>query len=265
MWRCHILRNRTLIFFGRPCNIHPQQVVDQLNDDAGGEVVDTNLNLDATEQARRDLVSFGKRMIAEGLAIGTAGNLSIRVDDLIAITPSSIPYADLEPEDICVLTLDSEQVSGRAKVSSEWPMHSGIYRTTGARAVVHTHSPEVVALSVSRDELPAIHYAIHSLGGPVPVVGYTRFGTDGLAHGVADVLASRTAAILQNHGAVTYGDTITQAYDRAHLLEWLAGVYRLSLAYGSPRILSGEEMAEVAAEVKRRRYGGPVTNGGANQ
>jgi L-fuculose-phosphate aldolase len=231
----------------------------------GDEVVDTNLNLDATGRAQKDLVVFGRRMLAEGLAIGTAGNLSIRVGDLIAITPSSIPYADVETEDICVLTLDGEQVSGRAKVSSEWPMHSGIYRTTGARAVVHTHSTEVVALSVSREELPAIHYAIHALGGPVPVVGYTRFGTDGLARGVADVLATRTAAILQNHGAVTFGDTIAQAYERAHLLEWLAGVYRRSLTYGSPRILSTEEMAEVAAEVSRRRYGGPAANGGATQ
>ena len=231
------------------------------NDTAGDEVVDTNLNLDATVQARRDLANFGQRMIAEGLATGTSGNLSIRVGDLIAITPSSIPYSDVEPEDICVLKLDGEQVSGRAAVSSEWPMHSGIYLTTQAGAVVHTHSPEVVALSVSRDELPAIHYAIHSLGGAVPVVAYTRFGSDGLARGVTDVLASRTAAILQNHGAVAYGNSITQAYDRAHLLEWLARVYRLSLAYGSPRILSDEEMAEVAAEVKRRRYGGPVASG----
>jgi L-fuculose-phosphate aldolase len=199
-------------------------------------------------------------MLAEGLAIGTAGNLSIRVGDLIAITPSSIPYAQIEVEDICILTLEGEQIDGRAKVSSEWPMHSGIYRTTSAKAIVHTHSPEVVALSVSRDVLPSIHYAIHSLGGPVPVVGYTRFGSDGLAQGAVDVLAQHSAAILQNHGAVTYGETIVQAYERAQLLEWLAQVYRLSLTYGSPRILSIEEMAEVAAEVQRRRYGGPAAN-----
>lgn len=219
-------------------------------------MVNTEFDSEAVDQARSDLVAFGKRMIAERLAIGTAGNLSIRVADVIAITPSGIPYADVEPADICVLTLDGTQVDGRAKVSSEWPMHSGIYLSTEARAIVHTHSPEVVALSVSRSDLPAVHYAIVGLGGPVPVVGYSRFGSDGLAHGAVDVLATHFAAILQNHGSVTYGATIAQAYERALLLEWLAQVYRLSLGYGSPRILSDDELAEVAAEVTRRRYGG---------
>jgi L-fuculose-phosphate aldolase len=135
-------------------------------------------------------------------------------------------------------------------------MHSGIYRATGAQAIAHTHSPEVVALSITRDELPAVHYAIVGLGGPVPVVGYTRFGSDGLAEGVVAVLGTHSVAILQNHGAITFGNTLTQAYDRALLLEWLAGVYRKSLHYGEPRLLSTSELDEVAKEVARRRYGG---------
>jgi L-fuculose-phosphate aldolase len=213
--------------------------------------------------ARRDLVAYGVRMLEDGLAVGTAGNLSVRVGDVVAISPSGILYREIVPEDVCVVSLDGQKLSGKATVSSEWPMHSGIYRNTDARAIVHTHSAEVVALSLSQPELPAVHYVIAGLGGPVPVVDYVRFGSDGLADGAISVMASRNAAILQNHGAVTRGATLQQAYERALLLEWLAKVYRLSLSYGDPRILTADELAEVEAEVRRRRYGGPALEDGA--
>lgn len=206
--------------------------------------------------ARRDLVAYGVRMIEDCLAVGTAGNLSVRVGDMVVISPSGILYREIAPEDVCVVSLEGEKLSGNGAVSSEWEMHSGIYKNSDAQAVVHTHSEEVVALSVSRSELPAIHYVIAGLGGPVPVVDYVRFGSNGLAEGAIAVMANHTAAILQNHGAVTRGASLQQAYERAMLLEWLAKVYRLSLGYGDPRILSAEELAEVEAEIRRRRYGG---------
>jgi L-fuculose-phosphate aldolase len=129
------------------------------------------------------------------------------------------------------------------------------YAATGAAAVVHTHSPEVIALSASRAELPAIHYAITGLGGPVRVAPYVRFGSAGLAEAAVAALDGRSAVILRNHGAVCYGRDLAQAYDRALLLEWLARTYRLALCYGEPEILSAGELDEVAAETRRRRYG----------
>ena len=107
-------------------------------------------------------------------------------------------------------------------------MHLAIYAATEAGAVVHTHSPEVIALSAAREELPAIHYAITGLGGPVRVAPYVRFGSAGLAAAAVKALDGRSAVILRNHGAVTYGRDLTQAYDRAVLLEWLARTYRLA-------------------------------------
>jgi L-fuculose-phosphate aldolase len=120
---------------------------------------------------------------------------------------------------------------------------------------VHTHSPEVIALSAARDELPAIHYAITGLGGPVRVAPYVRFGSDKLAAAAVGALNGRSAVILRNHGAVTYGRDLAQAYDRALLLEWLARTYRMALSYGNPAILSAAELDEVTAETRRRRYG----------
>jgi L-fuculose-phosphate aldolase len=205
--------------------------------------------------AREQLVAYSARLLADGLAVGSAGNLSVRVGDLVAITPSGISYDELRPADIAVIALDGTEVDAAETPSSETPMHLGIYAATDAGAVAHTHSPEVIALSASRDELPAIHYAITALGGPVRVAPYVRFGSDGLASAAATALDGRRAAILRNHGAITYGRSLAEAYEHAQLLEWLAGVYRRARAYGEPSILSEAELAEVSAEAKRRNYG----------
>jgi L-fuculose-phosphate aldolase len=216
---------------------------------------------DELQAARAQLVTYSARLLDDGLAVGSAGNMSVRVGDVVAITPSGIGYADMRPADVCLVTPTGAEFTdgaGRTNLetpSTETPMHLAIYAATGAQAVVHTHSPEVIALSASRDELPAIHYQITGLGGPVRVAPYVRFGSDGLAAAAVEALDGRQAVILRNHGAVTYGRDLAQAYDRALLLEWLARTYRLALSYGEPAILSAEALAEVAAEAKRRRYG----------
>jgi L-fuculose-phosphate aldolase len=213
---------------------------------------DESSELDA---ARSELVSYSARLLADGLAVGSAGNLSVRCGRCVAITPSGIGYHELRPRDIAVVSLDGDEVEAPEEPSSETPMHLAVYAATGAKAVVHTHSPEVIALSASRSELPAIHYAITDLGGPVRVAPYVRFGSAGLAQAAVGALADRTAAILRNHGAVSYGSSLDQAYGRALLLEWLARVYRLAQSYGDPAVLSAAELDEVAAEAHRRGYG----------
>ena len=207
------------------------------------------------QTAREQLVKYCGRMVADGLAVGAAGNMSVRAGDLVAITPSGVNYAELVPADICITTLTGEEVDAPESPSSELPMHLAVYAATSAAAVVHTHSAEVIAVSVTSAELPAVHYAINGLGGPVRVAAYTRFGSAGLAEAAVAALDGRRAAILQNHGAICYGRTLPEAYDRAVLLEWLARVYRLARAHGAPRILSQAELDEVAAESRRRNYG----------
>ena len=215
---------------------------------------------DGLGSARTELVRYGNRLLADGLSIGSAGNLSVRVGDTVAITPSGVAYPDLRAADVCFVTragalLAEDEADRREAPSSETPMHLAIYAATSAGAVVHTHSPEVIALSAARGELPAIHYAITALGGPVRVAPYARFGSAQLAEAAVAALDGRSAVILRNHGAVTYGADLAQAYHRALLLEWLARTYRLGLAYGEPAILSSAELDEVAAESRRRRYG----------
>ncbi len=215
---------------------------------------------DELQAARAQLVSYSARLLDDGLAVGSAGNISVRVGDTVAITPSGISYRDMRPSHVCLITTAGTRLDDdpgpQETPSSETPMHLAIYAATSAGAIVHTHSPEVVALSAARPELPAIHYAIAGLGGPIRVAPYVRFGSAGLAAAAVEALADRSAVILRNHGAVTYGRDLAQAYDRALLLEWLARTYRLALSYGEPAILSADALAEVAAEARRRRPNG---------
>jgi len=222
---------------------------------------------DGLDAARAQLVSYSARLLDDGLAVGSAGNMSVRIGDRVAITPSGVSYTEMRPEDICLVGMDGAELQSSETPSSETPMHLAIYAAAKAKAevgartgagvgaVVHTHSPEVIALSAGRDELPAIHYAITGLGGPVRVAPYVRFGSAGLAASAVAALDGRSAVILRNHGAVCHGRDLAQAYDRALLLEWLARTYRLALSYGEPAILSAAELDEVTAESRRRRYG----------
>ena len=179
---------------------------------------------DGLHAARAQLVSYSARLLDDGLAVGSAGNMSVRIGDRVAITPSGISYTEMRPEDICLVGMDGAELQSSETPSSETPMHLAIYAAAKAKAkaevgaevgaeaevgaVVHTHSPEVIALSAGRDELPAIHYAITGLGGPVRVAPYVRFGSSGLAHAAVAALDGRSAVILRNHGAVCHGRSL---------------------------------------------------------
>lgn len=186
-------------------------------------------------------------MIEEGLVEGTAGNVSIRAGDMVAISPSSIPYDQVTEDEVCVLDLDGNILrESNTRPSSETSMHLSIYRETDAQAVVHHHGLSSVTVSTVLDELPPLHYYAVRLGGPTRVAGYERFGTPELARSVSAALVDRTAALMQNHGAVAYGSTLDEAYERARLLEWLCALHIGAVSLGRPRVLSVDELADVA-------------------
>ena len=208
---------------------------------------------------REDLVAHARRMAPDDLAPGTSGNLSVRRGEVMAITPSGMPYERMNPADICLVrTSDATLLSG-PRPSTETPMHLAMYQVSSAAAIVHTHSPFVVALSTVLDELPAIHYAMADLGGPVRVAPYLRFGTGKLAASAAAALAGRSAVILRNHGALTCGPTLARAYERARTLEWLARVYCYARLAGTPQTLSESALTEVSDAVRALRYGETVS------
>jgi L-fuculose-phosphate aldolase len=203
---------------------------------------------------RKEIGSACRRMHRDRLVVGTSGNISVRVDDLVAITPSGMDYETLAAEDVLVVGMDGAVVSGEHLPSSELPMHLAVYAATDARAIVHTHSLFATSVGTVCDELPAVHYAINALGGPVRVAPYATFGSDELAAGVAATLHERTGALMRNHGAITIGPTLASAYDRAVKLEWLSELYWRATQLGTPSVLSTDELSAAREQARRKAY-----------
>ncbi len=179
--------------------------------------------------------------------VGTAGNVSVRVGDLVAVSPSGLDYDAMTPELVGVHTLDGTPVDAPLRPSSELPLHLQVYARTDAAAVVHTHAPASTALSCVVDEVPASHYYTALFGGPVRVAPYATFGGDELAGNVAAALAGRTAALMGNHGAVVVADSLTTALSLAGYLEYVCDVHLRALATGLPvRTLPPAEIENVA-------------------
>ncbi|HEX2258747.1 MAG TPA: class II aldolase/adducin family protein [Actinomycetota bacterium] len=206
---------------------------------------------------RRLVARFARRLVPDGLAVGTGGNLSARLGDLLAVTPRGLAYEDLVPELVCVVDLKGVVVEGELAPSTELPMHLAAYDTTDALAVVHAHSPFATSLSAVAAELPAVHYLVAEFGGPVPVAPYATPGTEALARVMAEGFRERRAVILQNHGTIVVGDSLERAYDRAILLEWLCALYARARMLGDPRVLDRMEIAQVANLLGKYRQSPP--------
>ncbi|GIU83710.1 MAG: hypothetical protein KatS3mg008_0485 [Acidimicrobiales bacterium] len=207
------------------------------------------------EDLRREIAHVCHVLAERGLVVSTAGNVSARRDSLVAVTPTGASLDDVEPRMITVVDLEGNVVWGDFEPTSETALHLAVYANTPASAVVHMHSPAATAVSCLTDCLPAVHYSILELGGPVRVAEYATFGTPELAANTVAALESRTAALMQNHGAVTWGDSLDKATERAFLLEWLCELWLRCRGVGEPRILGKEELDDVVRVAIERSYG----------
>jgi L-fuculose-phosphate aldolase len=201
------------------------------------------------QEERREVADACRRMLADGLVVGTSGNISVRAGDLVAVSPSGLAYDEMTPETVGVHRLDGSPVDAPLKPTSEMPMHLTVYARTDARAIVHTHSTSATVLSTLVDEVPPIHYMIAMFGGPVRVAPYATYGTEELAAAMISALQDRTACLLGSHGAITYGTTLAAAYSQAVHLEWICEIYLRASAAGAPRLLPPEEIEKVRGKL----------------
>jgi L-fuculose-phosphate aldolase len=204
---------------------------------------------------RRAVAAAARRLAAEGLVLGTAGNVSAAAGDLVAVTPTGARLAELEPQQVAVVDRSGELVEGALEPTSELALHLGVYERFDAGAVVHTHAPMATAISCVVDELPCVHYSMLLLGGTVRVAPYATFGTPELAGAVAEALDGHTAALMANHGAVAYGADVEAAVESSLLLEWACGVYWHARAIGEPQTLDADQRAAVVEQALARGYG----------
>ncbi|WP_426517556.1 class II aldolase/adducin family protein [Diaminobutyricibacter sp. McL0618] len=213
-------------------------------------------NAEAVFNDARALIEIGQRVHEAGLVPASAGNLSARTAGGIWVTGRRARLGELTPSDLYFIHDDGRvEGSGEAGPTSESQLHRAVHAVRNTRFVVHTHSKAAVAASLLCNELPNVHYTAAMIGDVIPVVDYEPFGSEELAFAVGRAFsAGRNGAVLRHHGAVTIGDSLTQAVDRAILLDWLADLSYSALASGSTRRLSPEQMAHAAERMRVQKY-----------
>lgn len=206
------------------------------------------------EKERKDVIEYGKRMMKDGLTKGTGGNISIvnREKNMMAITPSGIDYMIIKPENIMIIDVETGKIIDGDKVpSSESDMHRIFYKyRKDINAVVHTHSKYATALSCTGEKLPAVHYLLAVAGVDVPCAEYATYGTVKLAKNAFKAMEGTKAVLLSNHGMLTGGKNLAEAYNIAENVEFCCELYFISKAMGEPKILSEEEMKTIIERFK---------------
>ncbi|MBV8953337.1 MAG: class II aldolase/adducin family protein [Solirubrobacterales bacterium] len=213
------------------------------------------------EAERERVAAAGRRLAAEGLVLGSAGNVSARVGEQVAISATGTELGDLASDRVIVVDLDGRPVAGGLPPSSELGLHLGIYKRYRAGGVVHAHGPYGTALACVLDELPVIHYEMLALGGAVRVARHATFGTEELAAATLNALQDRSAALMANHGTIAYGLDLDAAVERTVLLEWLCALYWRAAAIAVPRELDEAEQRALARAFASR----PPTLGRRNE
>jgi L-fuculose-phosphate aldolase len=184
----------------------------------------------AENEARAAVLAAARGMLEHGLTSGTSGNVSARLDgETIVITPSGLPYRDMGPGDLVVITMAGEPVSrgaGGLAPSSEHQLHTACYRAfPDIGAVLHSHPPYASMFAAARQPVPAvIDEAVIFLGGEIPVAPYAISGSAGVGANAVSVLAGRASALLASHGLVTVAASPAQALHRAVVSEHCAQV-----------------------------------------
>lgn len=210
-------------------------------------------------QRRAELVDLLAGLTARGLLTQTSGNVSARVGpNRVLVTPSSMDYADIAPDDLSLVDLGGDLVSSPHRPSSELPLHLAVYEARpDLAAIVHTHSPLATTFAVLNRPIPAVHYMITPLHQQqVQVCDYAVFGSDRLADNVRTTFrAPARAVLLANHGLVAGGRTLAEAAIAAETVELLAGLYHRALSVGTPVVLTGGQLDEVDAQIEALAYG----------
>lgn len=205
---------------------------------------------------RRAMIETCLAMGRCGVNQGMSGNLSVRSGDGLLITPSSLPYDEMQPEEIAFMAFDGTW-QGPRRPSSEWRFHRDILAARpDVSVVLHAHPTFCTALAVHGRGIPSFHYMVALAGGhDVRCAPYATFGTEELSAHAVTALEGRLACLLANHGLIVLGSSLKGALALAVEVETLARQYIHALALGEPIILPPDEIERVAEKMRRMKYG----------
>lgn len=204
------------------------------------------------QEIRQDVLQTTLDLEKEGLIFLTAGNISARCsEEHVAITPSGISYRGMTAEDIIVIDVHGNLVEGRYRPSSEWPMHTLMYREKpGVNAVIHTHSTYAMAFALTGVSVPMVSLESLAARGTIPVARYACPGTEDNGQAALEAMTHPNevnCVILRNHGVLAVGPDLRTAYKVAYNSEFAAKIYWLALQVGKPNPLTSEQVGEIRA------------------
>lgn len=201
-------------------------------------------------QIRREICDCGQKMYDKGFVAANDGNISARIDDnIIIVTPTGVSKGGMSPDSLVKMDLDGNILSGNSRPSSEVKMHIEVYRQSrDIMSVVHAHPPMSTAFAVARRQLdkPILSEAICTLG-VVPVADYATPGTDEVPQSISPYVRDFNAVLLANHGLLTWGQDITQAFFRMESVEQYAKIMYYLDKIGEPQELKCDKVEELVA------------------
>jgi L-fuculose-phosphate aldolase len=199
---------------------------------------------------RQSIIEACREMNRLGINQGTSGNISLRHRDGMLITPTSVPYETMHPEQIVFMKLEGG-VDAKQRPSSEWRFHRDILKARSeVNAVVHAHPPYATVLAIMGREIPPVHYMIACAGGDtIRCAPYATFGTEELSRHAVAALEDRSACLLAHHGMIAVGASLPKAMWLAVEVETLARQYHGCLQIGTPPLLPKAEIENVRARM----------------
>ena len=213
---------------------------------------------DTIEQAKEDVMWGVRTMVEKGYALGTAGNISARVQDkeMFVITPSSRSYATLKKEDLCLLDMEGNIVEGKYKPSVEAVMYRYIFEMRPeVKAIVHSHSKYGTLVSSIKGvtKLPIIDVeSISYLGGEVPVAPFAPAGSLELAENVKGAIGTSAGVLMENHGTIGVGISMEKAMIASDNIERTSEQYLILLASGKEKKEIPESYIETVKKISLR-------------
>lgn len=211
-------------------------------------------------ELREEICEIGRRLYARGLVAGSEGNISVRLDpEQVLCTPTMVSKGYMKPDDLAIVNLEGRQRSGQRPRTSEILVHLSVYKhRPDVQAVIHSHPPHATAFAVTHTELPmAAHPEVELILGPVPMVPYQMTGTQKLADAVVPFLDRTTAILLANHGSVTWGKTLEQAWFTTEILDGYCRLIMNCKVLGQPQLLTQDQVAELLQLKQRHGWSDP--------
>ncbi len=193
-------------------------------------------------EEKEALAGICHMLYQRNLVTACDGNISSKVSkDHILLTPSGMNKGLLLPEDIIVLDLSGNTVEGNGRASKEYPMHQLIYQMRpDVKAVIHTHPVFATAFALAGKNIPDNYLIETTMMLPdIALAEYAPPGTQALAEAIRPHVPVSNAVLLKNHGALTYGKDLTDAYNKMEVLESIAKTIIMSKVLGEPQVIPG--------------------------